>query len=121
MAACGACALIGSLLNARSLLVRSLSYARKLAADGGAPGSLRSRRPVAFFIGLLLTHSNNWEPSDNPVALPALPSAGSRLLTVVFLVELPVLTASALDGFPPLFVRPVPLHGGRQPGVEVEA
>ena len=34
--------------NARSLLVRSLSSARKLAADGGAPGSLRSPTPYIF-------------------------------------------------------------------------
>jgi len=33
-----------NILTARSLFVRSLSSARRLAADGGGPGSLRSRR-----------------------------------------------------------------------------
>jgi len=52
--------------NARSLFVRALSSARRLAADGGAPGSLRSRRvPISFsapcycFFGFAVPP---WEP-----------------------------------------------------------
>ena len=44
----------GAFIHARSLLVRALSSARKLAADGGAPCSLRSRRVRTVFFSTLL-------------------------------------------------------------------
>ena len=50
--------LLGAFTNARSLLVRALSSARQLAADGGAPGSLRSRRVRAEFFSTLLARSS---------------------------------------------------------------
>src|SRR3989304_3457247 len=78
--------LLGAFIDVRSLLVRALSSARRLAADGGSPGSLRSRRVRnEFFSTLLEPRRPPWdclvESLITARALPRrLPVSGARRL-----------------------------------------